>query len=157
MATKKISLNEFRDIVKKIIKEEKGNVYSSDNMFEVKISDLNNKLLATKKIRAKNSREAKEIFEDDYLDNLKEKHGTDLRYKINLAENKINRKTIKEENESYGSYFEVEYYNYGQRYTERFTREEAKKELLNYGYSKKEVDKMSDEIVGKLLRNMYNP
>lgn len=99
MVTKKITLNELRQFVKEIIKEEQGKIYSSDDMFEVKVHDMDNKLVATKKIRAKNSREAKEIFEDDYLDDLKEKHGTDLRYKINLAENKINKKVIKEEKE----------------------------------------------------------
>jgi len=78
--------------------------------------------------------------------------------KVTLNEfREIVKKIIKEENDSYGGYFEVEYYNYGQRYTERFTREEAKKELIKYGFSKKEVDKMSDKTIGNMLREIFNP
>jgi hypothetical protein len=75
--------------------------------------------------------------------------------KINLNELRtLVKQIIKEES---GGYFQVDYYNFGQRYTEKFTHEEAKEELIKYGFPKKEVDKMSDRVIKELLGNIFNP
>lgn len=67
-----------------------ANTYSSDDMYEVKVYTLeDDKLVATKKIRGRNSKEVREKFEDDFLDDMKKKYGTDLRYKVELAEPNI--------------------------------------------------------------------
>jgi hypothetical protein len=64
----------------------KGGIYSSDEMYELKVMNPNTgELLETKRFRARNAREAKEIAEDNYEFDMKQKYGDYLHFKVELA------------------------------------------------------------------------
>ncbi len=49
---------------------------------------------------------------------------------------------------------QINYSRYGQSYTETFTFDKAKKELLNYGYP--EAEKLNEKQCFKALHEIYN-
>ena len=63
-----------------------GKIYSSDELYILKVSDFNGNLLdSSKKIRARNLSEAKQIAIDDFESDMQKKYGQDLRFKVELA------------------------------------------------------------------------
>jgi hypothetical protein len=62
-----------------------GGVYSSDELYILKVYDLNNNLVDSRRIFARNISKAKEIAIDDYESDMHEKYGRDLKFRIELA------------------------------------------------------------------------
>ena len=62
-------------------------VYSSDEMFTLNVYNLKNELLSSKNFRAKNQKEANQIAEYDYEEQMQKKFGKDLRFEVKLAPN----------------------------------------------------------------------
>ena len=63
-----------------------GGIYSSEELYILKVYDLNNNLVdSSKRIFAKNLSKAKEIAIDDYESDMHLKYGRDLRFKIEEA------------------------------------------------------------------------
>jgi hypothetical protein len=63
-------------------------VYSSDEMFTLNVYNLKNELLSSKNFRAKNQKDANQIAEYDYEEQMQKKFGKDLRFEVKLAPNK---------------------------------------------------------------------
>lgn len=63
-----------------------GGIYSSDELYIVKVFDLNGNLLdSSKRVWARNLSKAKEIAIDDFEYDMQQKYGTDLRFKVEEA------------------------------------------------------------------------
>jgi hypothetical protein len=62
-----------------------GKIHSSDDMYSLNVYDENNTLVTTRRFRAKHMKEAQEIVEYEYEDDIKTKYGDDLRFRIVLA------------------------------------------------------------------------
>jgi hypothetical protein len=54
--------------------------------------------------------------------------------------------------------FQVYYYNFGQKFTDNFTRDEAIKEITDATpYKKRDILNWSDNSIGKLLQELFTP
>lgn len=51
--------------------------------------------------------------------------------------------------------FEVYYYNFGEKFTLRMDREQAIKELKDFGYPMSNPEKLSDTRIGEMLEEIY--
>lgn len=62
-----------------------GGIYSSDEVYILKVYDLNGKLLDTKRFQERNIKRAKEYAIDMFEYDMQQKHGSDLRFSVTLA------------------------------------------------------------------------
>jgi hypothetical protein len=63
-----------------------GGIYSSDELYIVKVFDLNGNLLdSSKRVWARNLSKAKEIAIDDFEYDMQQKYGSDLRFQVEVA------------------------------------------------------------------------
>ena len=84
--TYNITENESASSVNPSLFARGGGIYSSDELYILKVYDLNDNLVdSSKRIFAKNLTKAKEIAIDDYESDMHKKYGRDLRFKIELA------------------------------------------------------------------------